>query len=70
MVLYFTTKANRNGNKKQLVYDTDKKTVQKGCFLFGWSKDAVELTPKQLDRLFDIIFDNLQKPNGEGGANV
>ena len=65
MTLYFQAKANKNGNKKQLIFDTDKKTVQKGFYLFGWTAPAVELTPKQIDRLYDAIMEGLRSEAGE-----
>lgn len=49
MVLYFKTKPNKNGNTKQLTINTDKNTIKKGFFLFGWTVDAVTVTPRQLD---------------------
>lgn len=54
-MLYFQTKANRNGNKKQLIVDLENKTIQIGSFLFnGCFKTYTEIaSKKQLDILSD-----------------
>lgn len=54
-MLYFQTKANKNGNKKQLIVDLENKTIQIGSFLFnGCFKEYTQIeNKKNLDILAD-----------------
>lgn len=61
MKLYFETKPNVNGQKIQLVIDTETGKIQKGFFLFGWSVDAVKIEKKQLEKLFEQAFEEYYK---------
>jgi hypothetical protein len=57
MILYFETAPNANGNKLQLKINTETKEIKKGFCLFGYTADAIKLEKKQLEKLFEQVFD-------------
>lgn len=62
MLLRFETATDRNGNKRQLVYNTETHTVKKGYFLFCWADVVKVKNARELDALYKILI--------EGGATV
>lgn len=57
MVLRFQTKNNKNGNKKQIEYNTESDTIKTGYFLFI-DQDAVTVSEKDYKKLLDIFLNN------------
>jgi hypothetical protein len=55
MIIKAATKVNINGWRKQLVIDTDKKTISTGAFQFHVA-DVDDLTTKQYKQLIDFFI--------------
>ena len=56
MILRFQTKLNRNGNRKQIEFDTSKNTVKMGYCIFIDS-EAVEISANDYNRLREAFAD-------------
>lgn len=50
MKLYFQTEINQNGNRKQLILDTETNETRRGYFLFQ-KCDAITVKARDLDKI-------------------
>ena len=57
MILRFQTKNDRNGNKKQIEFNTESDTIKTGYFLFI-DPDAVTVSEKDYKKLRDNFLKN------------
>ena len=64
MIIRASQKTNANGWRKQIVIDTDNKTITTGAFLFHCG-DIDDLTTKQYTQIIDYFtFQGFEKKEG------